>query len=459
MLVDIDQIHSFELPDEFDIASLKEDMLFKKEVTHSQRLINQIVSTLDDAVLVSFVKKLMLKMATFSSNITDSQVTKGVAEKDLTNLYKQVHEYSISAEYKMNCLMMFDCITDNHMIVCYHVLEYVRMFCIKKKVDLLTINSGTMPRRYVSDSSKARVRYVAGYCVAKLRHRYIETKKSNMHKTSAADQEKYHEAESAVDILNLLKEEEHYLLETTSNRESLLDVRRRQNVRCGLTNVTDHFFDFFLGLTEICLSLLINENLLRYGKQVYMKCFEEIYSDVKLFEQFIALVVNRHNDEKFEELDANTSSEAFDISDFVDNMVLKSAQILKIYQEVLKKYLLVLLAQFRKDVKSAAKMEKKMAHRKQIKVSKKSLPKFSDSQKTAHVLPEPIAGPSRINDHPVAGTFVCNKCNSDNEGQCIKCGTCGAWFHRNCAKLKTVRLWKKFEKDSAIWLCRKCLRK
>ncbi|KAH3770784.1 hypothetical protein DPMN_172077 [Dreissena polymorpha] len=44
-------------------------------------------------------------------------------------------------------------------------------------------------------------------------------------------------------------------------------------------------------------------------------------------------------------------------------------QIVFIFQEIIDSYLYVLMGQFRKDVKTSRKFEKKMAHRKQVKVS------------------------------------------------------------------------------------------
>jgi len=58
------------------------------------------------------------------------------------------------------------------MVLSYQILEFVRLHVIQKKVDLLKLSSGHISRRFVTNASYARIKYVAGYCVFKLRKKY-----------------------------------------------------------------------------------------------------------------------------------------------------------------------------------------------------------------------------------------------------------------------------------------------
>jgi hypothetical protein len=50
-------------------------------------------------------------------------------------------------------------------------------------------------------------------------------------------------------LLNLLKEDEQFLKESSSQSDSLVETEQKQGLKHGLTNVTDSFYMFFLALT------------------------------------------------------------------------------------------------------------------------------------------------------------------------------------------------------------------
>jgi hypothetical protein len=196
--------------------------------------------------------------------------------------------------------------TDNHMIVCYNLIEAVRLFYLKQKVDLLKISSSFITKRHVTDASRARVRYVAGYCLASLRKKFVKIQKSNLCSTSKVGQDMYIEAKWVNYILNILREDEHYLKAHTEEPDSLLDIERKQYASRGLTNVTDRLFKFFVCLTEKSLQLLIHENLMKYGKEIYNKCLEFILNEQPLYEQFANVVVTSCSEQPIEEFDENS---------------------------------------------------------------------------------------------------------------------------------------------------------
>lgn len=167
---------------------------------------------------------------------------------------------------------------------------------------------------------------------------------------------------------------------------------------------------------------------------------------------------------------------------------------------------MVLLSQFRKDIKSSFRVEKTMAHRKQIKVSKQSETENTNTRKASSkkttskckrsqtkqseiVLEElgpshePQPGPSHepqpgLSHEPQPGpshapqpgsshdqqlhadeddtSDLCQKCFREKEAEWIQCDACNSWFHRTCAGLKTARLWKKYMKENVSWFCYAC---
>lgn len=443
-------------------------MIYKKEVTEAHTSINAIIHKVNQLKLIAFVNKLLLKFANYVKELTGNKArSSGIAEKHIAHFYSMVHAYSTSAEYRMNCLMLFEDedFSDYHMIVCYNLVEAVRLFYLKQKVDLLKIGSGNIAKRCVTDASRARVRYVAGYCLASLRKKYTKMQASNLCSKSKQGQDTYTEAKWVVSILNLLKEDEQYLKTHTDEPDSLADVERKQYTSRGLTNVSDNLFKFFVSLTENILALLVCENLMKYGKNMYTRCLESIIHEQTLYEQFANVVVSSYSKQPVEEFD-----ESSDVSSLLEKLVLISAQVSKIYHELVQKYLMVLLSQFRKDAKSAFRVEKTMAHRKQIKVTKPKQSKLSldiprpsiesepgpSKEPLTSLMEEPQPGPSSHVSDTEDASDLCQSCFTDKQEAWIQCDSCSSWYHRKCAGLATAKLWNKFSKEGVSWVCKSC---
>ena len=148
---------------------------------------------------------------------------------------------------------------NQHMAVCHEIVEKIRILFLEKKVDMLCLSNNRMLKRIVTDTDKARVRYIAGYCVSKFKHKYVKSLKTHQFKTSQSSNSIYHNSKNALQLLDVLKESDLYIKEVTTHPDSLLDIERKQNNAGGLTNVTDEVFTFFFDLTGACISTVTNE--------------------------------------------------------------------------------------------------------------------------------------------------------------------------------------------------------
>ncbi|KAH3823811.1 hypothetical protein DPMN_125633 [Dreissena polymorpha] len=470
---DEQEVLQFEINDNYDMMKMIEDISFKNPFGTLQPKCNLIISQLDpaDPRLLTFIKRIFLKMSNVSKELGKDD-PKPIAESVLNKFYKTLYEYTVGLQYTMDCLTLFNIGTENvfeeeHKIVCYKMFEYIREFVLQQRVQLLKESTMNIYKRTVTDASRSRIRYVAGYCVAKLRKKYVQVLKSNMFSCSKASQTTFKEARQTLLILNSFKEEEHYLQQMTSHPDSLIDTERKQNIRHGLTNVTDGMFNFFLNITELCLQKLVNENLTKYGKTMYNNCLEQLLCDMNLYQQFSHMVINKLKGETTEEF--SFTLEHVIISEIVDSLVLTSAQICTIYNELVQKYFLVLFAQFCRDVKGVFNITKTMAHRKQIKVSKCSKKSKTLKKQTTKSLepmdvtaqspmlpvqpdsePEPQPGPSYLESD------ICKKCQQADGELWIQCDSCNSWLHRKCAGLQNAMKWKKYSKAGAKWNCTEC---
>ena len=113
-----------------------------------------------------------------------------------------------------------------------------------------------------------------------------------MYKVDESSQALYDQSLLAVTTLDSLKVEEHYILATTDNPKSLLDISRKQLQHRSLTNIPDTLFNFFRTLTEKCLAMLVDENMNQFGSRLFEELKDKLLHDCDLFSTFCEVVEN-----------------------------------------------------------------------------------------------------------------------------------------------------------------------
>lgn len=126
----------------------------------------------------------------------------------------------------------------------------------------------------------------------------------------------------------------------------------------GLTNISDNLFICVIKLTDKCLSLFSGENVNKMGSRLFNKCQNEIISSLHLYEEFVKICCTAKDQ------DNQLSDSERDLDELVLYKTFK-----KIYQHIIKYYLLVEVNQFRKDVLESYQVRRIMVHRKQIRVA------------------------------------------------------------------------------------------
>ena len=87
------------------------------------------------------------------------------------------------------------------MVLSYQILEFVRLHVIQKKVDMLKLSRGHISRRFVTNASYARIKYVAGYCVFKLRKKIPEANNTKLYNKTKQGQNQYKESKCCLKII------------------------------------------------------------------------------------------------------------------------------------------------------------------------------------------------------------------------------------------------------------------
>ncbi|KAH3712409.1 hypothetical protein DPMN_072109 [Dreissena polymorpha] len=297
-----------------------------------------------------------------------------VKPETLTKFIEKCHQHQISAQYKLNCMLCFPNtnILSGHWYITYKLTVAIRQFILSRKEKLFPSAEKEISKRQVTNASKARIRYVGGYCIHKIKEEQVSIVKTHMYSKSVEAQEKYEKASNVLTIVQGMREkEEHLKKKNTSDPDSLMDTIRKQCTNKGLTHISDELYQFFVKLCEICLTLLIDKNLNEKGELLFDHCFTEIKRSTELTDLFThACSVSNAMESTGQSL--ILPSENSHQIEAVMNGILKKVSIMEyLFTLVIKKFLFIMLVQFRADLIQAFEVAKTMSHRQQIQLRKK----------------------------------------------------------------------------------------
>lgn len=358
-----------QLPDGFEMENILNECLTEKPVTAVQEQVNVMTKDLLQNN-INYCKSFCSSQIKAISNIVNNlQTAPGsqVTAHNLTEVYSDIHKYQLGESFRLSCLLMFEKYPDfsgAHSYICTKLTEGIRKFLIYEKTKLHEERASDDHERFITDASRARIRYVAGYCVSMLHKQYTTTYRSNMFSSSVTGQQRYFEAKEMMQVLNTLKEEERFLKMFSTDKDSLTDIDRRQYMTRGLVNVTDNMFEFTLQLCKNCLDLLVNKNLNVHGQDMYQFCQESILKSLQLLKYFEGIVLKNLSKENLQTfLDC---SEEVVVGQVLSEAVSKVHSMHAVFKDLVSKFLMVMFNQFRKDLLHSFSVAKTMAHRKQI---------------------------------------------------------------------------------------------
>lgn len=133
-------------------------------------------------------------------------------------------------------------------------------------------------------------------------------------------------------------------MQRSEDKESLEETSRRQNVRKGLTNITDQSFNFFMLLDKKIRLIETSTNIDLHGSNFHSFVISQLQSDQLLFKSFC---------------------DQFEVHVEKDD-----AQVL--FGEIVQKYSLMSLSQLCKRYLKDVKAQKTEANRKQIEMREKT---------------------------------------------------------------------------------------
>lgn len=246
----------FPVPTEFSINHTLQRLKFENPVNTIQDNTNNAIDLLHKN-MQDVREFCAASFEITSSMITELEITdhdpKPVTAGKLAKFYKHHKEYLSSRSYLAQVQLMFfevnrsqgESISQQVMShIAFNLSVSIRKFLLSEKEKLYRIGEGIVHKRDVSEESYGKVRYVGGYCIASLRFHYRKIRSIHCFKSGLADQQKYNEAVSKMELLDGLSLNELAAQLTTEFPESLIETASRQHASRGLTNIPDAVLNF-----------------------------------------------------------------------------------------------------------------------------------------------------------------------------------------------------------------------
>jgi hypothetical protein len=115
------------------------------------------------------------------------------------------------------------------------------------------------------------------------------------------------------------------LIASTKNPDTLSEVKRKQNERESLTNISDFTFEFFKTLELFCRERLTHKRLVDMGQFLFRVVKDEIITDYELVQAWVNCVTNSR---PLCQIERNND----DISEILDDIVMSCDSYIVLFQ-------------------------------------------------------------------------------------------------------------------------------
>lgn len=348
-----------------DVQAVLSDANYPEPETPEQIAVNSSVD---------FLKTHMTDTVAFVRNLWE-QITQafhidaGITNKAVTEQYRRFHELLTAPAYRNMVKRLFKSesapsATESN--VAFKIATKVRAAVVAAVADPIKADAQEKARSSgkafpSSAGGEGKIRYIGGWCIGSLCCR--KKKQVNHHLFSKKHISQVTYLNHDVQLLDQLKSTEHLLLATSQHQESLHETKRRQNLRGGLTNISDEAFHFFQMLDKATVSLETTANLHLHAENFDSFLVDKLTTDRSLIETWSKLF-------KVDIPQVSSSERA-------DNLLLQhTARTDILFHDVLRKYINMSSGQLRKNYLRTLNVAKAEATRKAIKVAKQPAENF-----------------------------------------------------------------------------------
>ena len=348
---DYEENFTYVFPESINIMEILDELCNQSCKTVQQREENKIIQYMKNCELL---ERLVHYLWDAFYSLKDRFLKEGtsVENKTLSKFYRQVNVIMTGNKLKhFGSVFGGDPVAQKNVV--FKLASKIRKLVLESAVDPIKkkVSKETEKQKGLtfpeSAGGRGKIRYIGGWCISQVRKRKIQQITKCLYKQNK--KKAVESLKTEINALHEIQKSESFLLEHSSDKESLYETERKQNMRKGLTNISDDAHKFFIILDQKIRKLETTANLNLYGSNFSKFLHTELNNDNLIFESWTNLFMPS--------LDQNTCKSLLD--------------------EILLKYCSMSLAQLRKTYLQELKVQKTEAHRKQIKMREKGRGKTS----------------------------------------------------------------------------------
>lgn len=315
----LDQIKDFEIefqvPPQVDINSLLTQLMYTYPETEQQKLENLAIEYLMETsdCTRQFVQYVWNKLCQLKQKLLQGE---NISNKSFTEFDKECNKLLTSEDYKMRIRYLF---SNNPSPEQYNIIfkltTAVRKYILSLEAEPIRKEAEEQAKKETgkvfqeSVGGVGKIRYIAGWCIHKLKKNRKKKIINIMY-----NRKKVKEMENLLTEKELLEhlEASESELEYSVERESLKEIERKQNIRKGLTNVTDKCSAFFQKLDSKIRSLQTHKNLDIHGTKFSSFLRSNLNEDGKLRNEWRSLFPAYEKNEEIYKLQDNILEQVYD---------------------------------------------------------------------------------------------------------------------------------------------------
>ena len=216
---------------------------------------------------------------TIHATATDQEKL-NTSSKSWTNYYTEIYKFSTSSEYEQ---LVKDQVgrnpTSEDFDTCKNSFDKVTSLVLKENTE--TLEKGQVYPQIIATDSEAgtgKIRYIGGRCITKSRYHFMKCTRISMYKKGKTQAAACFYLK--VKMLDYLTCSENVCSDLPKYPKYLEETKRKQNISCGLTNINDQTFEFFLMVNK---KRKLNENLQLLGSNCLKHILDKLIQDTDLF--------------------------------------------------------------------------------------------------------------------------------------------------------------------------------
>ena len=277
-----------ELPASVNIDDIRSQVSidFTPPENQTQHNLQKLDAAINREDLHSYLSQLWDILQTNSSNITSKTYVKN---KECTKIISSFDSYCLSDNHDADLVRLFHHNPDSNekRLAFKYRQKLLHVFWGEQARERQPATGPSQSESNPSDASRAGIRYLAGMSIAKSRFKHRQLIINNIHKKSERD--RVHDQRLQENLLEQLTVDQNIIEQTTNDTPSLQLIKNKQNLRMGLTHVTDDTYNFFLLLDTELSNMLQECDVSKHKGNIFVAANEKITGSDILFQAWKSL--------------------------------------------------------------------------------------------------------------------------------------------------------------------------